>query len=463
MRKHIKTIILIMCCTGLPVSAWGVSFTVDGRESNSLEKKLSETDTLAARFNYQDCIDDVNLVITVTDTGSDSSGDLYLAVGDNCPGSPGNCHFIALVDTSTQQDISIREIRNIEGADQCAGESTNSLWVGRADSETDTDGVWSTAIDIGWDMDPPSPPTGIDAKPGNQKVTVTWNGEQDDTDGGNANALEDDVDEIIVVYTSGGASAAGGDADADADVDGDADADGGIAPDIDTTTSGNPAGSGDAGAPAPPAPNFTFRSDETTADEAAADEAVAECPPGGFSEGDKYVPDAWKEKTGNGPERGNAVVGGLENGVAYLFGTVAVDDYNNPSDISATECATPELTTGFGEELVGDGGKVGKFCFIATAAFGSYDHPTVRVLRDFRDNFLEPMPGGETLIHTYYRFGPGAAAVVEHSPLLKQTLKGALTVFAGVTIPLSLLGPFGTLFLGALVVGVAVIRRRRRK
>ena len=55
----------------------------------------------------------------------------------------------------------------------------------------------------------------------------------------------------------------------------------------------------------------------------------------------------------------------------------------------------------------------GGFCFIATAAYGSYAHPTVRVLRLFRDLVLEVTPAGHVFVSFYYRVSPPLAAMID--------------------------------------------------
>lgn len=51
-------------------------------------------------------------------------------------------------------------------------------------------------------------------------------------------------------------------------------------------------------------------------------------------------------------------------------------------------------------------------CFVATAVYGSYEHPSVLILRRFRDETLQPRSTGRILIALYYRFGPNLAKIV---------------------------------------------------
>jgi hypothetical protein len=69
-------------------------------------------------------------------------------------------------------------------------------------------------------------------------------------------------------------------------------------------------------------------------------------------------------------------------------------------------------------------------CFVATACFGDYDHPTVRVLRQFRDQSLVRTATGRRLVSLYYRLGPRLAAHVERSPVIKPPIRFVLWMFA---------------------------------
>lgn len=56
-----------------------------------------------------------------------------------------------------------------------------------------------------------------------------------------------------------------------------------------------------------------------------------------------------------------------------------------------------------------------KFCFIATAAYGSPLAPEVVLLQNFRDTYLSRSALGEKFIRAYYRSSPSLAAWIRHN------------------------------------------------
>lgn len=60
------------------------------------------------------------------------------------------------------------------------------------------------------------------------------------------------------------------------------------------------------------------------------------------------------------------------------------------------------------------------WCFIATATMGSYDHPEVMELRNFRDNWILEKKWGESFVTWYYHYGSIAAKSIEKSFVLKK-------------------------------------------
>ncbi|MBT0663230.1 hypothetical protein KI809_02860 [Geobacter pelophilus] len=72
------------------------------------------------------------------------------------------------------------------------------------------------------------------------------------------------------------------------------------------------------------------------------------------------------------------------------------------------------------------GGGGGGGCFIATAAYGSYMHPKVMVLRDFRDRWLLTNLPGKWLVSLYYRVSPPLAAVISRHQWLAKGCRALL-------------------------------------
>jgi len=66
-------------------------------------------------------------------------------------------------------------------------------------------------------------------------------------------------------------------------------------------------------------------------------------------------------------------------------------------------------------------------CFIATAAYGSYLQPEVRVLRNFRDNYLLTNAPGRAFVDWYYANSPPLAAIIADHAWLRGIARVALT------------------------------------
>ncbi len=67
-------------------------------------------------------------------------------------------------------------------------------------------------------------------------------------------------------------------------------------------------------------------------------------------------------------------------------------------------------------------------CFVVTATMGDAEHPTVLLLKRFRDEWLSCSQLGRLTITSYSWFGPPIAALIEGSALLKRFMY-ALVVF----------------------------------
>lgn len=69
-------------------------------------------------------------------------------------------------------------------------------------------------------------------------------------------------------------------------------------------------------------------------------------------------------------------------------------------------------------------------CFIATAAFGSYDAEEVRVLRRFRDRVLLNSRLGTRLTSIYYRVSPTLAPRIRKRRMIRATIRRGLRLVA---------------------------------
>lgn len=427
MHTKILSLLLVVCWAFPLPAAAELSFATANRTDNSQKLKpvVNTEDTTEIRVNLLDCRENIDVNFHISEEDA-VDGSLYLVVGKDCTDKSteegdDKCDFIDEITPNGDFGKKLRTLLNIEGiedADQCDGEGSTTIWAARISDISDRGDAaeedWSDPITLKWDMDPPGVPEGLSSAPGDKKVEVRWNADNGVDAGTSTVGLDDDVNEVRVVYMES------------AD------------------------GVGDAGAAG---------IDSATSEQDTS--ALLECPTGGFQAGDEYVNDAYDEKLTDMPTGGKLTVSGLTNGHAYKFAAVAIDEYKNPSEISETVCGMPGDTRSFFDDYKDAGGNGGKFCFVATAAFGSYDHPTVQLLRRFRDQFVAPMPFGQVVIDGYYRVGPVFATVVTTHPILQSTVKGALFLFALGTVPFSALGPLYSLLLGlAMVMGIVIYKRR---
>lgn len=70
-------------------------------------------------------------------------------------------------------------------------------------------------------------------------------------------------------------------------------------------------------------------------------------------------------------------------------------------------------------------------CFVATAAFGSIFHPSVQILRDFRDRFMIGNAFSRALVNFYYRHSPPLADVISQNSTLRFAVRMLLLPVVG--------------------------------
>jgi hypothetical protein len=163
---------------------------------------------------------------------------------------------------------------------------------------------------------------------------------------------------------------------------------------------------------------------------------------------------------------GSVTISGLTNGTTYRFYAVTIDSAWNPSTPTLIGEGKPELAEDLWQRYKRSGGQSdGGYCFIATAAFGSYDHPQVRILRDFRDQVLLPSRLGQAVVEEYYRLSPGPATwLAQHSnarPVVRALL-WPVTLAAGAHLYTTATQKL-LLLLGVFLVSLSVVLRRKRR
>jgi hypothetical protein len=68
-------------------------------------------------------------------------------------------------------------------------------------------------------------------------------------------------------------------------------------------------------------------------------------------------------------------------------------------------------------------------CYIATMAYGDYDHPQVMILRQFRDEVLDKSAHGKWFIKTYYHYSPKLVERLKNHRTLNIIIRKALNQF----------------------------------
>ncbi|MBT9587087.1 VWA domain-containing protein [bacterium] len=111
----------------------------------------------------------------------------------------------------------------------------------------------------------------------------------------------------------------------------------------------------------------------------------------------------------------------------------------------------------FGRGGTFTGADTGGFCFVATAAYGSFLDPHVQTLRRYRDEQLRPLPGGQKLVEVYYKLSPPAANFLTTHPWAKPPARLVLT------LPIAVIEhPYAASCL-VLVLGLGLLTRHRHR
>jgi len=74
-------------------------------------------------------------------------------------------------------------------------------------------------------------------------------------------------------------------------------------------------------------------------------------------------------------------------------------------------------------------GKATEGCYIATMAYGDYQHPQVIELRKFRDNTLQKSSLGRSFIKFYYKYSPKLVEILKNKQKTNSTIRRILDAF----------------------------------
>ncbi len=176
----------------------------------------------------------------------------------------------------------------------------------------------------------------------------------------------------------------------------------------------------------------------------------------------------------------SGTITGVQDGVTYYAAVTAYDAQGVQSGYSAevnfsvqagtvtasssgdSTSTTSPADTGSSAAGSSGGGGGGGGCFIATAAFGSYVDPYVRILRTFRDAYLMTNAPGRSFVRWYYAASPAIADTIRKSETLRAGVRlGLMPVIGFSYLCLAIgTGP-GTLFAILSAALLAWLGRKR--
>ncbi len=152
---------------------------------------------------------------------------------------------------------------------------------------------------------------------------------------------------------------------------------------------------------------------------------------------------------------------GLDPDQEVIVKVISIDPSRNYTAVDVPGMARPQPVKNAWTVYQDAGGRAdGGFCFVATAVYGDYDHPYVRVLRTFRDETLATFGLGRAFIGWYYA----------HSPPWAEWLRahaGARVVAQVLLFPVVVLAwlwnHLGLALLAVPALAWFLLRRRRRR
>lgn len=131
-------------------------------------------------------------------------------------------------------------------------------------------------------------------------------------------------------------------------------------------------------------------------------------------------------------------LGDMASGSSNLLSVTIIAE----ADVDIAQVVTASVSSSTADPNLGNNAiqQAGSGCFIATAAYGSYEHQYLHVLRDFRDDYLLPTEAGKAFVDYYYATSPELVNVMnEHDwmkPLVRMLLLPLIALAALLQAPL---------------------------
>jgi len=139
----------------------------------------------------------------------------------------------------------------------------------------------------------------------------------------------------------------------------------------------------------------------------------------------------------------------------YIFSNWSGDASGTDNTITIILDSDKSITANF-SEIKKEEEKEGP-CFIATAAYGSSVHPSVKTLRDFRDKCLMSSKLGRALVYFYYKYSPFLADLIKKHKVLKIAVQINLMPLVVFGYSMVHFGPIFTIVMLVLLFALPIL------